>query len=147
MVDSGLIGFDRSAVPNARNEARMPGDHCTRDRAIRQMGWSKRVSQPNCIISFIIFLSLFDRRWLAGAAAPPHYYAVGGPRCCTAASPAWVQYENLKNPAGGNLGPIGTSMAAGTLPVAYMLHSDRFVDIHTVHVPSTGTERVMFVAT
>ena len=52
MVDSGLIGFDRSVVPNVRNEARIPGDHCTRDRAIRQMGWSKRVSRPKLDFEF-----------------------------------------------------------------------------------------------
>jgi hypothetical protein len=33
---------------------------------MRRIGGSKRVSQPNCILSFIIFLSVFNRRRLAG---------------------------------------------------------------------------------
>jgi hypothetical protein len=50
-----VIGFGRPAMANARNESRLPGDHCTRGRVMRRIGWSKRFSQPNCILSFIVF--------------------------------------------------------------------------------------------
>jgi hypothetical protein len=30
----------------------MPGDHCASARVRHRIGWSKRVSEPNCIIAF-----------------------------------------------------------------------------------------------
>jgi hypothetical protein len=72
-----LIGFDRPAIANARNETRMPGDHCTRVRVMLRIGWSKWISEPNCILSFIIFLSVINhRRRAAFYKQPP---AVVGP--------------------------------------------------------------------
>jgi hypothetical protein len=63
--NSGLIGFGRPAIPSVRNEARVPGNHCARVRVVCRIGWPKRISRPNCTLSFIIFLSAFNRRWLA----------------------------------------------------------------------------------
>ena len=57
-----MIGFGRPAIANVRDETRMPGDRCARVRVMRRIGWSKGVSEPNCILSFIIFLSVFNHR-------------------------------------------------------------------------------------
>jgi hypothetical protein len=57
-----LIGYGRPAIANVRNEARMPGNHRARVRVMCRIGWPKRISQPNCTLSFIIFLSIFNHR-------------------------------------------------------------------------------------
>ena len=57
-----MIGFGRPAIANARNETRMPGDHCARVRVVCRIGWSKRVSRLKCTLSVIIFISVFNRR-------------------------------------------------------------------------------------
>ncbi len=41
------------------------------ERVMCRIGWSKRVSRPNCTLSFIIFLSVFIRRRLA--VSVPHH--------------------------------------------------------------------------
>jgi hypothetical protein len=51
-----LIGFDRPPIANVRGNTRMPGDHCARVRVMRRIGWSKRVSRPNCTLSFVVFV-------------------------------------------------------------------------------------------
>jgi len=66
-----LIGFGRPAIANARNETRMPADRPARVRVMRRIGWSMRASEPNCILRFIILLSVFNRRRLAGFYSQP----------------------------------------------------------------------------
>jgi hypothetical protein len=44
---------------NARDKTWILGDHCARVRVMRRIGWLKRVSPPNCTLSFIIFVFVY----------------------------------------------------------------------------------------
>jgi hypothetical protein len=57
-----LIGFGHPAISNSHNKPWKPGDHCARVRFMRRIGWAKRVSEPNCTLSFVIFVSDVNRR-------------------------------------------------------------------------------------
>jgi hypothetical protein len=56
-----LIGFGSSAIANVRNESRIIGNNRNQVRIICRLGTAKRVSSPNCTLSFIAFLSVCSR--------------------------------------------------------------------------------------
>jgi len=65
------MGFGHPAISISHNKTRKPGDHCARIRGMRRIGWSKRVSAPNCTLSVIIFIFVIKHHRRAAFYKPP----------------------------------------------------------------------------